>query len=44
MIPVMDSLREAGFAVIDAIERHPYPNVEYPSKRAYIWARTTGRP
>ncbi|QJB31495.1 class I SAM-dependent methyltransferase [Chitinophaga oryzae] len=31
-------LNEAGFDVIDAIERHPYEGVEYPTRRAYIWA------
>jgi len=28
-----------GFNIIDAIERRPYEDVEYPSRRAYIWAR-----
>jgi len=27
---------EIGFKVIDAVIRHPYKDVEYPSKRAYI--------
>ncbi len=31
-------LRETGFNVIDALERQPYEDVEYPSRRAYIWA------
>jgi ubiquinone/menaquinone biosynthesis C-methylase UbiE len=31
-------LQETGFEIIDVIERQPYPEVEYPSKRAYIWA------
>jgi ubiquinone/menaquinone biosynthesis C-methylase UbiE len=26
-----------GFKVIDVIERKPYPEVEYPSDRAYVW-------
>jgi SAM-dependent methyltransferase len=38
---ILDLLTTAGFTLIDALERHPYPNLEYPSKRAYIWARTT---
>jgi SAM-dependent methyltransferase len=32
-------LHETGFHIIDAIERRPYEDVEYPSRRAYIWAR-----
>ncbi|QHT65798.1 class I SAM-dependent methyltransferase [Rhodocytophaga rosea] len=31
-------LQETGFEIIDVLERQPYPEVEYPSKRAYIWA------
>jgi ubiquinone/menaquinone biosynthesis C-methylase UbiE len=30
-------LKETGFEIIDVIERQPYAEVEYPSKRAYIW-------
>jgi SAM-dependent methyltransferase len=29
----------AGFAIEDIIEREPYPDVEYQSRRAYIFAR-----
>ncbi|MEO8399594.1 MAG: class I SAM-dependent methyltransferase [Ignavibacteriaceae bacterium] len=32
-------LNETGFQIITAAERHPYENIEYPSKRAYILAR-----
>ncbi len=32
-------LEEVGFEVIDLIERAPYKDKEYPSKRAYIWAK-----
>lgn len=32
-------LYETGFTTIDAIERRPYDDVEYASRRAYIWAR-----
>ena len=33
-------LEEAGFTVVDVIEREPYaPDVEYQSRRAYIFAR-----
>ncbi|GAA0559156.1 class I SAM-dependent methyltransferase [Chitinophaga japonensis] len=30
-------LDETGFNVIDAIERHPHKDMEYPTRRAYIW-------
>ena len=32
-------LREAGFDVEDVIERNPYPEIEYQSRRAYFFAR-----
>ena len=32
-------LENAGLAMEEAIEREPYPDVEYPSRRAYIFAR-----
>jgi SAM-dependent methyltransferase len=32
-------LRAGGFLIDDVIERDPYPEVEYPSKRVYITAR-----
>jgi SAM-dependent methyltransferase len=32
-------LEAAGFTVEDVIERAPYPEVEYQSHRAYLWAR-----
>jgi SAM-dependent methyltransferase len=32
-------LRSAGFEVEEIIERDPYPDVEHPSRRAYIFAR-----
>jgi hypothetical protein len=28
-----------GFVVEEVVEREPYPNVEYPSRRAYVFAR-----
>ena len=34
-------LRGIGFTIIDIIERAPYPEIEYPSKRAYIWAKVS---
>jgi SAM-dependent methyltransferase len=36
---VKEALRAAGFALEEAIERDPYPEVEYPSRRAYLFAR-----
>lgn len=36
---IVDLLAEAGFEIIDIIEREPYKDVEYPSRRAYIWAK-----
>jgi ubiquinone/menaquinone biosynthesis C-methylase UbiE len=35
-------LKEAGFALEEVIERDPYPDVEYPSRRAYLFARKAG--
>ncbi len=32
-------LLAAGFARDESIEREPYPDVEYPSRRAYVFAR-----
>ena len=32
-------LQAAGFELEEVIERDPYPEVEYPSRRAYIFAR-----
>jgi hypothetical protein len=31
-------LETAGFKLEEVIERDPYPDVEYPSRRAYIFA------
>lgn len=36
------ALAAAGFAVEETIERDPYPDVEYPSRRAYVFARKPG--
>lgn len=33
----MQLLNETGFEMINALERYPYKDVEYASKRAYIW-------
>ncbi len=32
-------LRGVGFEIDEVIEREPYPDVEHPSRRAYIFAR-----
>jgi SAM-dependent methyltransferase len=32
-------LEAAGLTVEEVVEREPYPDVEYPSRRAYIFAR-----
>jgi len=36
---VTEELVRAGFVAVEAIERDPYPEVEYPSRRAYLFAR-----
>jgi ubiquinone/menaquinone biosynthesis C-methylase UbiE len=36
---ITEMLTETGFELIDVIERQPYPHVEYPSRRAYVWAK-----
>lgn len=33
-------LVEAGFVVLERIEREPYPEVEHPSRRGYLLARS----
>lgn len=40
---VAAGLAEAGFEAIEVVEREPYPDVEYPSRRAYLFARKPGR-
>jgi ubiquinone/menaquinone biosynthesis C-methylase UbiE len=34
---ITDCLRDRGFEIIDVIEREPYPEVEYQSRRAYVF-------
>ena len=36
---VTAALESAGFVVERVTERDPYPEVEYPSRRAYVVAR-----
>ncbi|MGE7776497.1 class I SAM-dependent methyltransferase [Chitinophaga sp. NPDC101104] len=35
---IVQLLQETGFRIIDAIERRPNENMEYPTRRAYVWA------
>jgi len=36
---ILGCLKEIGFKKIEAIEREPYPDVEYESRRAYVFAK-----
>jgi ubiquinone/menaquinone biosynthesis C-methylase UbiE len=36
---ISQCLTKVGFERIEAIERDPYPDVEYPSRRAYVFAK-----
>ncbi len=36
---IASELTDSGFVGIEVIEREPYPQVEYPSRRAYVFAR-----
>ena len=38
---VAAALRNAGFVVSESVEREPYENVEYPSRRCYLFCTTT---
>jgi ubiquinone/menaquinone biosynthesis C-methylase UbiE len=45
--PVEDveaALRVTGFGEVEAIVRGPYPDVEHPSRRAYVFARRPADP
>ena len=35
---VEKALAEAGFRIVDTLLRDPYPEVEYQSRRCYVWA------
>jgi ubiquinone/menaquinone biosynthesis C-methylase UbiE len=35
---ILELLRDNKFKIIDTLERLPYPDVEYATKRAYVWA------
>lgn len=36
---IKDLALNAGFELVDIVERYPYKDVEYQGKRAYIWLR-----
>lgn len=36
---ILELLHDNDFSIIDAIERHPYPDVEYQSRRGYVWCQ-----
>jgi ubiquinone/menaquinone biosynthesis C-methylase UbiE len=36
---IEEELRAAGFDIREHLVRDPYPEVEHPSRRAYIWAQ-----
>ena len=38
---VSAQLTASGFSSVETIEREPYPDVEYPSRRAYVFASKT---
>jgi len=38
--PMVARLIEAGFLVLERVEREPYPEVEHPSRRCYLLARS----
>jgi ubiquinone/menaquinone biosynthesis C-methylase UbiE len=40
---ISEELVRAGFEAVEVIERDPYPEVEYPSRRAYLFARKCDR-
>ena len=40
---VADEIAAAGFAGVEVIERDPYPDVEHPSRRAYLFASKPAR-
>lgn len=36
------ALVEAGFEIVEILVRDPYPDVEHPSRRCYLWAQRPG--
>lgn len=39
MDKIITEVTTAGFEIVDAIERYPYKDADYPSKRGYIWVQ-----
>ena len=39
---ICGQLNKCGFEKIEIIEREPYPDVEYASRRAYVFAKKPG--
>jgi ubiquinone/menaquinone biosynthesis C-methylase UbiE len=39
---ILSCVKSSGFEKIEIIEREPYPGVEYPSRRAYVFAVKPG--
>lgn len=39
---ILKLLSDTGFGIIDALERYPYKDAEYQTRRAYIWAEKVG--
>ncbi len=37
MDKILRLVTQAGFTQLDAIERYPYKDADYPSKRGYVW-------
>ncbi|HTF21806.1 MAG TPA: class I SAM-dependent methyltransferase [Chryseolinea sp.] len=35
---ILELLTDSKFRIIDTVERLPYPDVEYATRRAYVWA------
>jgi ubiquinone/menaquinone biosynthesis C-methylase UbiE len=42
-VGIREQLEQAGLTIDEVIERDPYPDVEYPSHRAYIFASKPAR-
>jgi ubiquinone/menaquinone biosynthesis C-methylase UbiE len=36
---ILELLRANNFVIVDALERLPYPDVEYQTRRGYVWAK-----
>jgi len=36
---IIEKLKGTGFEIVEAIIRHPYAEIEYQTKRAYLWLK-----